>query len=199
MAKIVLDFDGTFYSTAQRMIDLVKIHYPYAYLGGDFRDIKEHGFSPVIDLDYWTLQALFNRKDFYIPEYVMEGAMEFIEEYQLGGQTIEFLTVGTTYNNANKGLLLDKLGLNVKMTSIDIIGNGLVSMDKGTYYCNYGGYSIYVDDRKECLDTVKGFTDKIQFREEGFVLDEDNTNDYISVTNWDDLEILINKKIKYGE
>lgn len=199
MAKIVLDFDGTIYRTAQRIIDLVKIHYPTAYKGGDFKDIREYGFKPVIDLSEEKLQELFNRKDFYIPEYIMEGALEFIEEYQLGGHIVEILTVGTSYNNTNKGLLLNAMGISIKVHGITTIGDYHIPFDKGSYHANYKGYSIYVDDRKECLDTVRGFCDKIQFREDGFVLDEDKTNDYIFSTNWDDLEILINKKIKYFE
>ena len=199
MAKIVLDFDGTIYSTAQRMIDLVKIHYPNAYKGGDFRDIKEYGFRPVLELSEDKLQELFNRKDFYQVEYFMEGALEFIREYQLGGHTVEILTVGTIYNNANKGLLLDIVGLDIKLFAINTIGDVEVEMDKGSYNANYKGYTIYIDDRKKCLDTVKGFQEKIQFREEGYVLDEDNTNEYNSVTNWDDAEILINKLIKYND
>jgi hypothetical protein len=198
MAKIVLDFDGTIYSTAQRMIDLVKIHHPEAYKGGNFKDIKEFGFKPVLDLDYYEVQEMFNRKDFYIPEYVMDGALEFIKEYQLGGHIVEILTVGTDFNNVNKALLLEKLGLNIVLTCINTVGDKKISMDKGTYHANYNGITIYVDDRLECLETVQGFTYKVQFCEEGYVLDKDINFRYPYVTNWNDLydivEVILKKK-----
>jgi len=197
--KIVLDFDGTIYSTARRMVDLVKKYHPEAYMGGTWKDVKEYGFKPVINLSEKILQEIFDREDFYIPSYIMEGALEFIEEYQLGGHEVEILTVGTRLNNDHKSMLLEKMGMNIKIFKIETIGTKKMSMDKGSFDANYKGNSIYVDDRLECLKTVKGFTWKFQFSEDGYVLDEDKNVDYVSVTNWDDFERIVSAKERYYE
>lgn len=189
--KIVLDFDGTIYSTAKRMIDIVKVHYPESYKGGTFKDIKEYGFKPVLDISDEKVQEMFNRKDFYTPEYIMDGSLEFIEKFQSLGNEVEILTVGKTYNNANKSLLLDSLGISIVLNKIDYIGNKKLNMNKGSYHANYKGYTVYVDDRKECLDTVKGFGTKIQFSEDGYILEEDKNDKYSVVENWDNLEKIV--------
>lgn len=199
MAKIVLDFDGCVYSTARRIVDLAKIHYPESYLGGSWRDIRDHGFQPVLNLNEDSLQVLFNRKDFYVESYLMEGAIDTIKEFQTQGHTVEMLSVGTSYNNANKALLFERIGMGLALTLITTVGSNNISFDKGTYTSNRksGQLAIYVDDRIKCLDTVKDFQFKFQMREDGYVLDSDRTPRYTYATNWKDMKDMINKAIRY--
>lgn len=201
MAKIVLDFDGTVFSTCRRMVDLVKIHYPNSYKGGIWKDVKKHGFSPVLDLCEDKLQDLFNRKDFYSEEYLMDGAIDTIKRLQAEGHTVEMLSVGTSYNNANKALLFERAGLEIALTLITTVGSNNVSFDKGTYTSNKknGEISIYVDDRLQCLRTVKDFNYRIQMRECGYVLDSDKDGEFNFVTKWEDLSDKIENIIKYNE
>ena len=226
MAKIVLDFDGCVFSTAKRIVDLAKIHYPNSYKGGTWKNIKRHGFDPVLDLDEDSLQDLFNRKDFYVEGYLMDGAIDTIKKLQAEGHTVEMLSVGTSYNNANKALLFQKLGMSIVLTLITTVGTNNISFNKGTFTSNkkkntvdkiismFGSTSlgkflrskikpletaIYVDDRAQCLKTVNDFDYKIQMREEGYVLDSDRGHGYSYSTNWEDLDRKIHKLIGYGE
>lgn len=82
MARITLDMDNTIYSTARRIVDLAKIHFPECYNGGTWEDIEGHGFTPVLTLSEDKIQDLFNRKDFYIKDYLMADAIKCIKSLQ---------------------------------------------------------------------------------------------------------------------
>lgn len=198
MAKIVLDFDGTIFSTAKRIVDLAKIHYSESYNGGVWGDIKEYGFSPVLSLDEDILQGLFNREDFYKEEYLMDGAIKTIKKLQSKGHTVEVLSVGTVYNNLGKANLLEKVGLEIVLNLVTTVGSNRISFDKGTYFANKKLHekAIYVDDRLQCLRTVRGFDYKIQMREQNYVLDSDKSNEFEVVTSWEELDRVINRILK---
>lgn len=196
MKKIItLDFDMTIFDSWTRFLEIAKEHYPETVKIDDVKAIKKHGFAPAIEMTNQQIHDVFQRDDFYIDGYFLDGFDElywFLIEH---GFQINILTVGGAKNNYFKSKLMKDVGYDkLTLWSITFMGK-TVKFDKGQYDARGG---IFVDDRIACLDSVQNAV-KFRMSYNGASLTEDECLKYPIIYNMHELREIIKHALDTGK